>query len=103
MVAHADVKDKSTQKAIDQFIARLRRRCVDPHNLNLTAGCLTDACFRQVVGSRATALETVILIRQVVASARFSTIEQLVGIIQGVGKRIQAAQPQGANLISNTR
>lgn len=51
--------------------------------------------FRQVIGSRQTALETVLLLRQVVASAKFNSIEQLIGMVKGVGKRLIEAQPKG--------
>lgn len=49
---------------------------------------------RQVVGSRPAALETLLLLRQVVAKARFSNIEQLVEIIRAVGRRLVQAQPK---------
>ncbi|KAF8163534.1 hypothetical protein B0H34DRAFT_781223 [Crassisporium funariophilum] len=49
---------------------------------------------RQVVGSRATALETLLVLRQVIAKARFSSLEQLVEIIRGVGRRLVDAQPK---------
>ena len=55
--------------------------------------------YRQVKGSREAALETVLLLRQVVASARFSSIEQLLGIVKGVGRRLVEAQPKGEELI----
>lgn len=51
--------------------------------------------FRQVVGSRATALETLLVLRQVVSKARFSNMEQLVEIIRSVGRRLVDAQPKG--------
>jgi translation initiation factor eIF-2B subunit beta len=51
---------------------------------------------RQVVGSRETALETVIVLRQVVSRARFSNIDQLVAIIKSVGRKLVDAQPKGA-------
>jgi len=53
------------------------------------------ATFRQVVGSRATALETLLVLRQVVSKARFSNIDQLVEIIRSVGRRLVDAQPKG--------
>jgi translation initiation factor eIF-2B subunit beta len=49
----------------------------------------------QLVGSHATALETVLLLRQVISSAKFTSLEQLVGIIKGVGKTLVEAQPKG--------
>jgi hypothetical protein len=54
-----------------------------------------DEWTSQVVGSRATALETVLVLRQVVSKARFSNIEQLVEIIRQVGRQLVEAQPKG--------
>ncbi|KAF9447670.1 nagb/rpia/CoA transferase-like protein [Macrolepiota fuliginosa MF-IS2] len=49
---------------------------------------------RQIVGSRTTALETLLVLRQVVSKARFSNFEQLVEIIKTVGHRLVEAQPK---------
>lgn len=49
----------------------------------------------QVVGSQETALETVLVLRQVVSKARFSNIDQLVDIIRSVGRKLVEAQPKG--------
>ncbi|KAJ7074298.1 hypothetical protein C8F01DRAFT_1099994 [Mycena amicta] len=49
---------------------------------------------RQLVGSRATALETLLVLRQVISKSRFSNMEQLVTIIRGVGRRLVEAQPK---------
>ncbi|KZT09734.1 nagb/rpia/CoA transferase-like protein [Laetiporus sulphureus 93-53] len=49
---------------------------------------------RQVIGSRTAALETVLVLRQVVSKARFSNIDQLVGLIRDVGRRLAEAQPK---------
>jgi translation initiation factor eIF-2B subunit beta len=57
-----------------------------------------DLNHRQVIGSREAALETVLLLRQVVSKARFSNIDQLVEIIQSVGRILVEAQPKGARL-----
>jgi len=51
---------------------------------------------RQVVGSRKTALETALVLRQVVSKARFQNITQLVEIIRSVGRKLIEAQPKGA-------
>jgi len=40
-------------------------------------------------------LETLHVLRQVIAKARFSNFEQLVEIIRGVGRRLVEAQPKG--------
>ncbi|KAJ3479093.1 hypothetical protein NLI96_g9306 [Meripilus lineatus] len=66
----------SSQRSVETLVAKLRRR--------------------QVVGSRETALETVLVLRQVVSKARFSNITQLVTLIRSVGKRLVEAQPKGA-------
>jgi translation initiation factor eIF-2B subunit beta len=54
---------------------------------------------RQVVGSRQTALETALVLRQVVSKARFQNISQLVEIIRSVGRKLIEAQPKGASLL----
>ncbi|KAK1217400.1 GCD complex subunit gcd7 [Marasmius sp. AFHP31] len=64
----------ANQRFVEELASRLRRR--------------------QIVGSRATALETLLVLRQVVSKARFSNIEQLVEIIRSVGRRLVEAQPK---------
>ncbi|KIM48773.1 hypothetical protein M413DRAFT_437950 [Hebeloma cylindrosporum] len=49
---------------------------------------------RQVVGSRAAALETLLVLRQVISKARFSNFDQLVAIIRDAGRRLVEAQPK---------
>lgn len=56
---------------------------------------------RQVVGSRETALETVLVLRQVVTKARFQNINQLVEIIRSVGQKLIEAQPK-EHTVGNT-
>ncbi|EGN95551.1 hypothetical protein SERLA73DRAFT_186627 [Serpula lacrymans var. lacrymans S7.3] len=56
---------------------------------------------RQVVGSRETALETVLVLRQVVSKARFSNIDQLVEVIRSVGRKLVDAQPK-EHTVGNT-
>lgn len=51
--------------------------------------------FRQVVGSRQAALETALVLRQVISKERFHNIGQLVEIIRHVGKKLVEAQPKG--------
>ncbi|KAH9928477.1 eukaryotic translation initiation factor 2B beta subunit [Epithele typhae] len=68
-------------KAVETLAAKLRRR--------------------QVVGSRGAALETVLVLRQVVSKARFSNIQQLIAIIREVGRRLVAAQPK-EHTVGNT-
>lgn len=54
----------------------------------------------QLVGAHATAMETVLLLRQIVSTARFSSIEQLIDTVKGVGRKLIAAQPKGWSPIS---
>lgn len=51
--------------------------------------------LRQVVGSREAALETLKVLRQVVSRARFANLDQLIGLIRCVGRRLVEAQPKG--------
>ncbi|KAL6301787.1 eukaryotic translation initiation factor 2B beta subunit [Sparassis latifolia] len=62
------------QRAVETLVAKLRRR--------------------QVVGSRQAALETVLVLREVVSKARFSNFDQLVALIREVGRRLSEAQPK---------
>ena len=59
--------------------------------------------IRQIVGSRRAALETLLVLRQVVSKARFSNIEQLVEIIHSAGRRLVEAQPKGKSLAVTSR
>lgn len=47
------------------------------------------------MGSRTTALETLLVLRQVITKARFANFEQLVDIIKSVGHKLIEAQPKG--------
>lgn len=49
---------------------------------------------RQVVGSRVSAIETILVLRQVLSKARFNSFDQLIAIIRAVGKRLLEAQPK---------
>jgi len=69
-----DPSAAASQRAVEVLAAKLRRR--------------------QVVGSRETALETILVLRQVVSKARFSNIDQLVEIIRSVGRKLVDAQPK---------
>lgn len=88
------------QRPVEALAAKLRRRYVpapalEDCNLYSTT-ILMPATARQVVGSRETALETVLVLRQVVTKARFQNIHQLVEIIRSVGQKLIEAQPKGA-------
>lgn len=50
---------------------------------------------RQLLGARPTALQTVNVLRQVIATAQFSTIEELIDLLKAVGQQLQTAQPKG--------
>ncbi|KAG8682541.1 GCD complex subunit gcd7, partial [Ceratobasidium sp. 395] len=68
------IKDKATLRHVESLVARLRRR--------------------QVTGAHDTAVETVLLLRQVVSTARFSSLAQLLAMLRSVGTRLVAAQPK---------
>ncbi|KAF8920673.1 hypothetical protein CPB85DRAFT_1272433 [Mucidula mucida] len=70
----SDSHPAADQRIVENLASRLRRR--------------------QVVGSRASAIETLLVIRQVVAKARFTNFEQLVDIIRAVGRKLVEAQPK---------
>lgn len=76
-----DPASAANQRIVENLAARLRRR--------------------QVKGSRETALETVLVLRQVVSKARFSNIDQLVEIIRSVGRKLVEAQPK-EHTVGNT-
>ncbi|KAH9950258.1 eukaryotic translation initiation factor 2B beta subunit [Amylocystis lapponica] len=69
-----EIQNIPGQRAVETLASKLRRR--------------------QVVGSREAALETVLVLRQVVSRARFSNIDQLVALIRDVGRRLAEAQPK---------
>ncbi|TFY57004.1 hypothetical protein EVJ58_g7292 [Rhodofomes roseus] len=81
-------------RAVENLAAKLRRRQVieDPRSCGRL--CSWHGFHRQIVGSREAALETVLVLRQVVAKARFSNIDQLVSLLREVGKRLAEAQPK---------
>jgi len=66
--------DSSGQRAVDQFASMLRRR--------------------QLVGARLTALKTVHVLRQVIATAQFSSIGELIDLLKAAGRQLQNAQPK---------
>jgi translation initiation factor eIF-2B subunit beta len=73
-----------------------------PHELHNVANqrfveiLVTKLRRRQIVGSRQAALETVLVLRQVISKARFSNFDQLVEMIRSVGRRLVEAQPKGS-------
>ncbi|KAI9595926.1 hypothetical protein BDF19DRAFT_440590 [Syncephalis fuscata] len=64
---------QALQTEVDGFISRLR--------------------LRQVVGSWPIALETALLLRQVVSSSRWANVHQLLKVVREVSSRLVAAQP----------
>ena len=79
-------------RSVEILASKLRRRLVVlMHKISL----FKSLNFRQIVGSRATALETLLVLRQVISKARFSNFEQLVEIVRDVGRRLVDAQPKG--------
>ncbi|TDL25028.1 nagb/rpia/CoA transferase-like protein [Rickenella mellea] len=77
----AESMHPESQRHVDNLVSRLRRR--------------------QLVGSRQTALETVLVLRQVISKARFSHIDELIGMVKGVGRRLVNAQPK-EHTVGNT-
>ncbi|KAF9052992.1 hypothetical protein BJ165DRAFT_1413325 [Panaeolus papilionaceus] len=70
----SESRSAATHRSVETLASKLRRR--------------------QVVGSRTTALETLLVLRQVISKAKFSNMEQLVEIIRAVGRRLVEAQPK---------
>lgn len=90
----SDPQAAANQRIVEDLVSRLRRRSVI---FIIRRDRIVDLLqfSRQVVGSRATALETLLVLRQVVSKARFSNIDQLIKIIRIVGRRLAEAQPKG--------
>ncbi|EJU05665.1 nagb/rpia/CoA transferase-like protein [Dacryopinax primogenitus] len=68
------IRDRPTLKQIESLVARLRRR--------------------QVIGAQETALETALLLRQIVSVARFNNIDQLIQLIKSIARRLTDANPK---------
>jgi translation initiation factor eIF-2B subunit beta len=66
--------------------------------MSITVYRLQLTRHRQLVGARLTALQTVNVLRQVVATAHFATIEELIDLLKTVGQQLQDAQPKGKYL-----
>ena len=96
-----DVSKHGIHRRIDALATRLRRRCVPPsphpRARPLTPRRPPPPARRQLIGSREVALEVIRLFREVVASAKFSSFEQLVAHLDEVGKVLQEAGPKGAS------
>ncbi|WWC92671.1 uncharacterized protein L201_007630 [Kwoniella dendrophila CBS 6074] len=65
----------------------------DP-NARLTEALCTSLRRRQIVGSLNVALATAALIQNIVRSARYSTIDELLALIKSVGRRLIDANPK---------
>ncbi|GAA5990619.1 hypothetical protein JCM5350_001329 [Sporobolomyces pararoseus] len=75
-------------------MAMLSEQVSKPNVHKRIEGLATKLRRRQLVGSRQVALEVVRLLREVVASAKFNSFEQLIGHIEEVGKVLQDAGPK---------
>ncbi|TIB07456.1 hypothetical protein E3P89_03829 [Wallemia ichthyophaga] len=76
-------KSRTTLSQITQLSDKLRRR--------------------KIVGSNQTALETALLLRLVVSNAKFSSIEELLAIVEAVGQSLLDSQPKELAIINVTR
>ncbi|WVQ84436.1 hypothetical protein IAT38_006588 [Cryptococcus sp. DSM 104549] len=73
----------------------------DP-NVRLTEALCTSLRRRQIVGSLNVALATAALIQNIVRSARYSTIDELLSLIKTVGRKLIDANPKelaAANIV----
>ncbi|OCF34355.1 translation initiation factor eIF-2B subunit beta [Kwoniella heveanensis CBS 569] len=73
----------------------------DP-NARLTEALCTSLRRRQIVGSLNVALATAAVVQNIVRSARYSTIDELLGLIKMVGRKLIDANPKelaAANII----
>lgn len=87
-------------RAVEILASKLRRRSVFIRHKKYSHSSWRCGCaLRQIVGAREAALETVLVLRQIVSKARFSNIEQLVALIREVGRRLAEAQPKGLDCI----
>ncbi|KZV90682.1 nagb/rpia/CoA transferase-like protein, partial [Exidia glandulosa HHB12029] len=68
------LKDRASERLVVELTDRLRRR--------------------QVLGAQQAAIETFHVLRQVVARARFSDIQELLDLVKAAGRRLIAAQPK---------
>jgi hypothetical protein len=82
----------ASQRQVDNLVWKLRRRSAPVRH---TSRPLSPLPYRQLVGSRETALETLQVIRQVVLRSKSSDIEELISTIKTVGRRLSQAQPKG--------
>lgn len=88
----------TVHRRIDAVCTRLRRRCAVPllgRFYKLMPRCRTH--HRQLLGSHATGLEVIRLLREVVAGAKFARFEQLCEHLSEVGDRLEAAGPKGGS------
>ena len=98
-----DVQAAAYQRNVETLVSKLRRRYEIQKTSSLVDSPDLTTHIRQIVGSRRAALETLLVLRQVVSKARFSNIEQLVEIIHSAGRRLVDAQPKGGSLIIASR
>ncbi|KAH8813508.1 eukaryotic translation initiation factor 2B beta subunit [Flagelloscypha sp. PMI_526] len=68
------MKELPANKAVETLALKLRRR--------------------QIVGAHACALQTLLVLRQVVSRAKFSQIEEIIELVRAVGRRLSEANPK---------
>lgn len=91
-----EIYNAASHRAVETLAAKLRRRSAKHCMLQIP--CSPRATIRQVVGSRQAALETALVLRQVISKERFHNLGQLVDIIRHVGKKLVEAQPKGLTI-----
>ncbi|CAG7846243.1 Probable translation initiation factor eIF-2B subunit beta AltName: Full=eIF-2B GDP-GTP exchange factor subunit beta [Serendipita indica DSM 11827] len=69
-----EIKDKGILRQVETLTSKLRRR--------------------QLAGAQESAIETTLLIKYIVAHAKFATIHELIAIIKAAGRRLVEAQPK---------
>ncbi|RXK36599.1 translation initiation factor eIF-2B subunit beta [Tremella mesenterica] len=68
------------------------KKPIDPH-VKLTEALVTSFRRRQIVGSRNVAIATAALIQNLVRSAKYTTIDELLALIKMVGRKLVEANP----------
>ncbi|ORY34594.1 hypothetical protein BCR39DRAFT_513544 [Naematelia encephala] len=75
------------------MVSQILLKPSDP-NAKLTEALITSLRRREIVGSRNVALATAAVVQNIVRSVKFTTIEELIGLIKGVGRRLVDANPK---------
>lgn len=79
-VARADIQSltESNAKVVDALVTSIRRR--------------------QIIGSLNVALATGALIQNIVRTVKYSAVDELIGVIKAIGRRLIDANPRGMSL-----